>query len=154
MKYIEFEFDSEKFWIEIDFEGYALRQVISDANGNAQVSCMEDCLAEEKIELEDIDSIIKDISISDFEDVWRKYTLKYRDEWEESKKQWTIGKLIQGTVMHHYPQGWILKVGSIRAACECECECDLELKVGQVVRGKIRSYDETNMWLELGDMIV
>ena len=46
MKYLVTKFDSEQYWIEVGNDGYALRQIIIDADNNEHVSCIEDCLAE------------------------------------------------------------------------------------------------------------
>lgn len=46
MRYVYFEFDGEKFCIEIDGSHTALRQIIEDKNGQVLVSCRDGCLAE------------------------------------------------------------------------------------------------------------
>lgn len=53
MKYLFSEFDSEQFWIEVDHDGYALRQIIIDADNKVHVSCIEDYLAEGTIDEND-----------------------------------------------------------------------------------------------------
>ena len=148
MKYISFEFGKEKFWIEVGADGFALRQITVDAENNAHISCLEDCLAEGKIEGYELDCTIKKITWHKFQAVWDKYTSTNRKKWDILKKRMEIGKLVQGKVLYHYPQGWILQVDSLLAVYAG----DLELNIGQQVSGKISGYDEKNMWLILNEI--
>lgn len=50
MNYIMIKYENEEFWIEIDKENYAIRQIIISGD-NIEISCINDCLAEGKISL-------------------------------------------------------------------------------------------------------
>jgi len=45
MKHTFIDFKSEQFWIEVDEDSYALRQVIVE-DDKTLVSCRDDCLAD------------------------------------------------------------------------------------------------------------
>ena len=45
MNYIIIKYENEEFWIEIDKENYAIRQIIISGD-NIEISCINDCLAE------------------------------------------------------------------------------------------------------------
>lgn len=148
MRFISFEFEKEKFWIEVDDDGFALRQIIVDADNRVQISCLEDCLAEGKVGDYELDCTVKKISLIDFQAVWDKYTSEHRKKWNTAKEKLGIGKDINGKVLYHYPQGWILQVDSLLAVYVG----DSKLNIGQLVCGKISSYDEKNMWLLINEI--
>lgn len=148
MKYIFTEFESEQFWIEVDNDGYALRQIIIDDN-KAQVSCMEDCLAEGIIDENELDGNTILITQHEFDNKWNMVTIEQRNRWNILKKQYSIGNEVECKVKYYYPQGWILNVGELHGVCEC----NFELSPNQLIRGKVIGYDETNMWLIISEVI-
>lgn len=46
MKYLLLKSGKEKYWYELDDEGYANRQIVLDEHCQIHLSCLEDCLAE------------------------------------------------------------------------------------------------------------
>ena len=148
MKHIKFKFENETFWIEINNQGYAIRQVVVNKNGDAQVSCINDCLAEGIIDIKEKDADIETVSVSDFEDVWNKYTQSHRNKWNELKKTVHLGKEMQGNARYLYPQGWIVQIGDMFAICDWE----LNLVTQQRINGKVCGLDEINMWIKLTDV--
>lgn len=145
MKYIYFEFEKEKFWIELGLDGVALRQIIINSENKVQISCFEDCLAEGSIEIEELETCcpIENISLLEFQKVWNQYTSSQRMRWKKITEKMKIGELIEGKVIYKYPQGWIIQVNDLLAIHDG----DLDLKIGQIVSGNICGYDEENMWL-------
>ena len=45
-KYIYLQDEGDKYWIELDRENYAVRQISMDTCGRYHLSCFEDCMAE------------------------------------------------------------------------------------------------------------
>lgn len=80
MSYIYTDFEGIKYWVEIDDEGYALRQVIEE-DGEISVSCREDCLAEGVVEIE----YFENIKSEEFEKVWEKNTQDILKVWNREK---------------------------------------------------------------------
>lgn len=144
-KYISFRFDSEQFFIEIDSEGYALRQIIKNDNGNIHISCIEDCLAEGSVTeyIDEIDECY--IDKNKFEEVWQDQTSKIRETWNAWKKTLLFGDTLSGKVLYHYPQGWIVAVDSNFALLKSY----YNYNIGQEVNGKVESIDDENMWVIL-----
>ena len=58
MNYLLLERGKEKYWYELDDEGYAYRQIVLDEQGKIHVSCLEDCLAEGPVNEEELDGSI------------------------------------------------------------------------------------------------
>lgn len=85
MKYILDVFEDEEFWIELDNDGYALRQMIVGEN-NVEMSCFTDCLAEGVVALDELAGEIKIITQDIFEYKWDKYIKNFKEEWENKKK--------------------------------------------------------------------
>ena len=72
-KYIYLQDEGDKYWIELDGENYAVRQISVDVWGRYHLSCFEDCLAEGVFEEKCIEKII-----SKNEFAWRlKRILQY-----------------------------------------------------------------------------
>ena len=67
MTYIFVDFEGYKYWIEVNDEGTALRQVTIDENNITSISCLEPCLADQYVDTEnDCEIISKD----EFERWW------------------------------------------------------------------------------------
>lgn len=143
MKYIFFTFENEKFYIELDFENIPLRQIIIDENAKVSVSCREHCLAEGKINTEEIGEEIKIIRQEDFDFIWDISTELYKKQWEQTKRKYTIGKKIVGYISVFYPQGVIIKGDDFYAVCN-----NKEINfIEQKIKAEVKGYDEQNMWL-------
>ncbi len=152
MKYIYFEFEEIKYWMEIDTDGYALRQIVINYNGSVSISCRDDCLAEKMIDLDDTCQIIDSV---EFESMWHKHCEKYRYQWEISKIHFFIGSLVEGFVSYFYPQGIIFYIGDIQGVANYE-ECQRNslpknMYPGHKITGIVSGYDDTNMWIIISD---
>lgn len=145
MKYILLESDDEKYWLELDDEGYAMRQIISDGNHEMHISCMEDCLAEGVIDVENLDGIYSNLSESEFSNVWHSVLDCYKREWNEIKSKYLVGDYVQGTCRYFYPQGAII-VGEDYKAIYKGIK---DIMINQSFSAKIVTYDDSNMWLVL-----
>ncbi len=143
--YIHFVFDEEMFWIEIDRDSYATRQIIINSKDNVQLSCFEDCLSEGKLSKEDFDSSVEYISESEFSSLWLNLTLPNMEYWEKNKSSYEVGLILEGKVLYHYPSGWIIEVDK-QLGLLVE---DKALRVNESISVKVRGYDDTNMWLLL-----
>lgn len=149
MKYIHIEFDNIEYWIELDDEGYALRQVIDD-NGNIEISCKTDCLAEGSIKLEDLEGVINIINFNNFEEKWNSIIKKFRYVWNEDKKKYYIGRYIQGKIKYFYPQGVVLQIENSQGICYYNKKNRGDNNIGGIgkdINGVVTGYDESNMWL-------
>ena len=142
MKYIFFSIDEEKYWIEIDDSGYAIRQIILSEDGY-HVSCVEDCLAEGKIVENDLEVNVINISVADFNIVWDKALDEYKQTWNMTKKKYKINDFITATFAYFYPQGPIFKNKNIVIKYVGDKTVKLHDKLTLTVIG----YDDTNMWL-------
>lgn len=142
MKYIKIEFEDSIFWIEIDKEGYATRQIVQN-HEDIEISCKNDCLAEGIINVEELEGKKVILSEQEFNDKWDEIITPFIANWKDIKKQYPVGKSILGIAMFNYPSGWVIKINN-----------DLglyygskELKFGQELFGEITGYDEKNMWV-------
>lgn len=143
MKYLLINFEDEQYWLEIGTDGYALRQIIIDADKQTHVSCIEDCLAEGIIREGELDGKISTITQYEFESRWNIVTLEKRKSWDILKEQYPIGKVVECKVKYFYPQGCILEIGELRGICNVKPD----VYPNDYIKGKVNGYDETNMWL-------
>lgn len=160
MNYIKYEDESDYIkgytYIEIE-DGYALRQISKFNNGyvasNRKDKEYDFCLAEGFIDIEDIDGAIK-IDKTEFDNIWIKYINQLTKEWEQIKKEYIVGRKIEGIIEVFYPQGVIIsindKVLGIADYEECkDSTVPQNLYPKHKVEGIISGYDEENMWLIL-----
>ena len=143
MKYLLLQSGKEKYWFELDDEGYANRQIVLDGHCQIHVSCLEDCLAEGPINEEDIDGSIINLSKQEFDILWQNILKKYEKWWEEIKKRYPIGVYVQGEYSYSYPQGSIIRGNNFIAIYKG----NEPFRLKQLVRYKVKSYDDMNMWL-------
>lgn len=144
-KYIFLDYDDEQYFIETNYEGYALRQITIDENGTSKISCVVECLAEGNV-IELLDNIDeKYICKEDFEDVWYGETEKIRVKWESYKKTLSLGMTLTGAILYHYPQGWIISVCDNFGVLKSK----KSFSVGQIISGVVVGFDEANMWVVL-----
>lgn len=143
MKYLLLKSGEEKYWYELDDEGYANRQILLDEHCQIHLSCLEDCLAEGPINEEDIDGNIINLPKSEFDIIWQNALKKYGKLWEKVKRRYSIGTYVQGEYTYSYPQGNIIKGDDFIAIYKG----DESFYLKQLVRYKVKSYDDVNMWL-------
>lgn len=125
MKYLLLRVGEEKYWYELDDEGYANRQIVLDEHSQIHISCLEDCLAEGPINEEDLDSSIINLSQKEFDALWKDTLKKYEKLWEEIKKRYPI----RGN-------DFIAVYKGEEPFC-----------LNQLVQYRVKSYDDVNMWL-------
>ena len=142
MRYVFFTTEDEKYWIEINDNNIAYRQVIF-SDGLYHVSALEDCLAEGQIVENELEEAIIDISKDDFELIWNKSLKDYRKNWESIKDSYRLNSNITATFMYYYPQGAIFKVDNIII----NYIGDNEVHIHEELDMKIVGYDDINLWI-------
>ena len=148
MKYIFYDFEGIKSWIEIGNDGYARRQVNINAD-ETLVSCRDNCLAEKTISDTAIDTEIENcerIAEIYFEEIWSNSTEKYRQIWGEEKQKYAIGQNITGIIKYFYTQGAIIDAGSIQGCGDVSSDKSIRF-FGQEISGTISGFDDKNMWI-------
>ena len=144
MNYIMIKYENEEFWIEIDKENYSIRQIIISGD-NIEISCTNDCLAEGKIYLYELDGDITKIDKEKFDLKWKECTRKYFDIWRKIKLKYPIGSKFKGNFVRYHPNGAIFKNG-VAYAKKID---DVNYKIGDSILGEVCDYDEPNMWFIL-----
>ncbi len=142
MKYISIRDENDTFWIELDGEGTAYRQVIL-SDDRYHVSCMEDCLAEGRILTSELSGEINYISQDEFNRVWAESTHKQAQKWEKIKNKYAIGSLMVARLVYFYPQGPIFEKEGILINYKGKEQVELLSELVMTVIG----YDDTNMWV-------
>lgn len=145
MQYFLLELEDEKYWLELDDNGYVTRQIVSDSRKELHVSCREDCLAEGTVDVEEMLGTIVKLSEWEFNDMWQSAISCYKKEWEKTKLKYPIGNYIQGICKFIYPQGAIIVGNDYMAVYKGNDDTE----VNQLVSAKINMYDDVNMWLVL-----
>lgn len=143
MKYLLLERGKEKYWYELDDEGYAYRQIVLDEQGKIHVSCLEDCLAEGPVNEEELDGSITNLLKPEFDILWQNILEQYEKLWEEIKKRYPVGVWVKGEYIYSYPQGSIIKGVDFIAIYKG----DEPFCLNQLVKYKVKSFDDKNMWL-------
>lgn len=144
MNYLQFDFEGERFLIELSKEGYALRQIVI-SNKQIHQSCFEDCLAEGVIHSNELEGDVCWINEQLFNKQWEKYKKRYNKQWKNVKTSYPIGKTVQCTMLCIYPQGFFVDINNWKGVIKntdtlsfmVEKRCDVY----------ITGYDEQNMWL-------
>lgn len=145
VRYILVSFEGEKFYMELDAQGYAIRQLIVDKYSTIHLSCREDCLAEGNVFDMDIEGEVQNISRKLFEEKWSLAILPYEVEWIQTKKKYLIGSRVRGKSLFFYPQGIVMKGQDFFAIYN-----DNKIKqIDQDIEAQVIAYDEENMWLIL-----
>lgn len=155
MKYWFINFEEEQYWIEVADDNIATRQIIKEADDIIRISCIEDCLAEGVINIEDLEGEIIKISSEEFEDKWKAEIKAYYKNWEFQKVKYPIGKIVEGEIKYFYPQGIIMQIGETKGIYQ-----DKESKESNeyikyplnTIKGKVKGYDEKNMWLIISSL--
>lgn len=139
-KYVTISDDEEVYWIEVDNENYALRQVIKDKDNVFHISCLEDCLAEGKIDnLEKYEIITQDRFLY----IWNKVLEKYQVHWNNVCKKYRREDILIGKVMFFYPQGVILQGKDYMAIYKGNKNMILH----NCYQMRIIDYDNENRWI-------
>ena len=146
MKYIYIIYENIEYWIELDKDDYALRQIIVD-NGEIEISCKTDCLAEGVILLDELDGEVKIIDNIVFETKWNEVLLNTKTAWEQKKSDYPIGKKVTGTLKYFYPQGAVIQLEEIQGICANKLPADST--VGSQLQCIVSGYDESNFWIIL-----
>lgn len=155
MKYWFINFEEEQYWIEVADDNIATRQIIKDEDDIIRISCIEDCLAEGVIDVEDLEGEIIEISLEKFEEKWNAETKAYHNLWEFQKEKYPIGKIVECKIKYFYPQGIIMQIGDTKGVYQ-----DRELKASNeygkypldTIKGKVKGYDDKNMWLIISSL--
>lgn len=162
MEYIRYEFEGERFWMELDDERYAIRGVIVQPGGAVLVSCRDDCLAEGVVYDDESffsgDFAFSRVAKDEFEELWRRHTAPHREAWERARDGYPVGTRVEGIVRYFYPQGTIFSIGEVQGVADYdECRANgraADLAPGHGIAGVVAGYDETNMWLRLAEAVV
>lgn len=157
-------------WLDIGHEctvfyeinnDYATRQLLLSEDkfvgSNRKDGTLGYFLAEGNISIENFENSegeFEIISEKDFEEMWLKHCKSYKDKWVRSKSKFKTGMQVQGAVEILYPQGVIIKLDEDTIAIADYDEClknssYKSLYPHQYVTGKVKGYDEINMWIVL-----
>ncbi len=142
MRYVFFTTEDGNYWIEINNNNIAYRQVIL-SDGLYHVSALEDCLAEGQIVESELEEDIIDISKDDFELIWNKSLRDYRKNWESIKDSYRLNSNITAKFMYYYPHGAIFKVDNIII----NYIGNNEVQIHEELDMKIVGYDDINLWI-------
>ncbi|MDE7478455.1 MAG: hypothetical protein K2M91_10980 [Lachnospiraceae bacterium] len=145
MKYILISDGNEEYWMELDEEMFALRQVTIDSNSMWHASCREDYLSEGAVIVYELAGECKEVARKVFEEIWTLAVRDYYSEWLEMKEKYSIGCEVQGVCQYFYPQGAIIEGNDFAAVYRGREEVIWREQVTAQVAG----YDELNMWLVL-----
>ena len=146
MKYIYIMCEGTEYWIELDNDNQALRQIIDD-NGDIEISCKTDCLAEGAVLLDELDGNIEIIEKEVFETKWKDSLLDMRKEWEQKKGEYRVGSPVIGNFKYFYPQGAVIQLEGIQGICTDKLPSSLV--VGTQLQCIVTGYDEVNFWIIL-----
>ena len=143
--YVLVSFEGEEFYMELNAQGYAIRQLIVDKYSAIHLSCREDCLAEGNVVNMNMEGEVQNISRTLFEEKWSFAILPYEEEWIQTKQKYLIGSKVRGKSLFFYPQGIVMKGQDFFAIYK-----DNKIKqINQDIEAQVIAYDEENMWLIL-----
>ena len=146
MKYIYFRDDGDDYWIEINNDNVACRQLIKSKDGFHN-SCLEDCLAEGPIVIQELPITAQFIKLNEFEEKWSESLESYQVMWFSIKRKLKIGDEIVGVMKYIYPQGVIFKgIGNILY------KGNTKVALNECKRMKIIGFDDINMWIIASDL--
>jgi ribosomal protein S1 len=148
MKYWFIDFEEEQYWIEVSDSNIALRQLVKEEGNVIRISCIEDCLAEGVIDIEELEGKILEISMEEFEKVWSNETKPYRNLWEVQKEIYQIGNIVEGEIKYFYPQGVIMQIGEAKGIYVNKKENNANSGYPlDTIKGIVKGYDDKNMWI-------
>ena len=143
MKYLLITLNNEQWWIELNNDNCAVRQIVLDHFGIIHMSCFEDCLAEEPIDFADLEGAITIITKEKFQSFWYSLINNHIEKWNETKKKYPLNCYIFGVCRYFYPQGIIITGCDYIALYIGE----QKIKIHQSITTKVIKYDDLNMWL-------
>ena len=80
----------------------------------------------------------------EFEDIWEKAVLPYREIWNEEKQKYLKGEKITGIIKYFYPHGAILALDSMLGCADID-DCNRKpLYPGYKISGIVSGFDEEN----------
>lgn len=150
--YITFQFEKETFYIEMNQEHIAVREIIITGQ-EVHLSSREPCLVEGTIYPEQIDAEISFINKEEFDKVWNRYMKDYREEFVRQKAQYPVGTELKGKIMCFYPETVLAECADvIISANYMECRRNnrkKDFRTGTVISGTVSGYDDENCWIEI-----
>lgn len=150
MEYIYGKFENEEFWLELDEEYGAIRQMILSKN-KIQISFRDDCLAEGIVNIEELDGDFEIIAREKFEDKWNKISMKIKDDFEEAKLRYKVGEIVSGNILDKYnPFGIIISISeNVQGQVERKNLNSKGFDEGKEITGEICGYDEYTMRIKI-----
>ena len=147
MQHIYFEFDEHKYYVELNNQRYAVRQITQFPSGRISLSSHENTLAENQMTIDE-DEVL--ISEEKFDELWFKELAVYADEWEKTKAKYPLNTKVTGVVQYFYPQGIICDIDGVLAITidDAYMPDDVMLYPDDVLDGVVIGYDEENMWVK------
>ena len=143
MKYYFVMFEDVRYWIEVDSNSFAMRQIVVEGE-DVEISSFQDCLSEIQIIEEEMEGDVKQITSLEFDAKWETIMVKYSIVWKESKRLHPVGSKISGQVMYFYPHGTIIEIEEIKGLYLHDTT---NIEIGQRISGVVSGYDEINRWV-------
>lgn len=153
MKYWLINFEEEQYWIEVSDDNIAIRQLVKEVDNVIRISCIEDCLAEGEIDVDDLEGEIREISMEEFEKKWSIETKPYRNRWEIQKEKYQIGDIVEGKIKYFYPQGIIVQIDEVKGIYIDKKENNEYSEYPlDIIKGIVKGYDDKNMWIVISSL--
>lgn len=94
------------------------------------------------------------ISLEKFNETWSLFILKHQKSWNEIKERLKVGSEVNAKLQYFYPQGVILDIEEKFMGIAEYDKCLEVLGTKRMypenrIMGKIKSFDDENMWIEL-----
>lgn len=147
MVYIQFTFEEEIFYIELDDQQIAQRQIIMKNEKEFEISSRMCCLAEGEVELTEIEEYTE-IPKAEFERIWKQCMKHYEEAWQQSKEEYPIHSEVVCHVGYFYPQRIIAYNGKTVFCMEDTADSGIN-RIHIAIKGTVIGYDEQNMWVLL-----
>lgn len=148
----------ERWYFEVDEEGWAFRQILLDEGKESRISNQKKYdffLSETELPLDD--GTLLRITQEEFEEVWSRINSDQTERWVELKRKLPLGSLVAGTIEVLYPQGVIVSISDHETLAIADYEeCNSNYRNGNIHKGlnvtaNIIGYDEVNYWIVLGN---
>lgn len=144
-------------YIEIDENGYALREVVEFTSEikNTSLCIDDDFFLSEGNWAEVLEEIQKnEVSSSVFEEKWELSKEKYLSEWEKIKQKLAIGQALEAKIVCFYPQGIILDCGEKFFGIAPYDFCEKHFGKSQMypkntLKLQLNGFDEMHFWIKL-----
>lgn len=148
----------QRWYFEVDEEGWAFRQILLDEGKESKISNQKKYdffLSETELPLDD-ETLLR-ITQEEFEEVWSRINRDQTERWVELKSKLPLGSKITGPIEVLYPQGVIVSIpvhDALAIADYEECAANYKnrnIHKGLNVTANIIGYDEVNYWFVLGN---